>query len=199
MSNYYEVLGVSKNASADEIKKAYRTLAFKYHPDRNPGDSVAEEKFKQINAAYDVLGDESKRRNYDLGSYSDNYSYNSHSENAQQQYQYQRQYQYTYDNPFGDDNFWEWFNNARARNYNQQADNFHNNAYSSYNYEDKKRTEYLSTFLFKLCQTIIGFTLFRYSLFLFPFGPIVCIGVMVNGINGIVRSLKGLLKPRGNK
>ena len=57
MSNYYEILGVTKNATADEIKKAYRTLAFKYHPDRNPGDTAAEEKFKQISAAYDVLGD----------------------------------------------------------------------------------------------------------------------------------------------
>ena len=61
MSNYYDILGVSKTATADEIKKAYRTLAFKYHPDRNPGNAEAEEKFKQISAAYDVLGDESKR------------------------------------------------------------------------------------------------------------------------------------------
>ena len=49
MSNYYETLGVAKTATADEIKKAYRTLAFKYHPDRNPGNAEAEEKFKQIN------------------------------------------------------------------------------------------------------------------------------------------------------
>jgi len=97
MSNYYETLGVSKNATADEIKKAYRTLAFKYHPDRNPGDKAAEEKFKQITAAYDVLSDESKRRNYDLGGFETN---NYSSEN--QQYQ-QRQYQYTYNNPFGDE------------------------------------------------------------------------------------------------
>ena len=69
MSDYYETLGVSKTATQDEIKKAYRTLAFKYHPDRNPDNPEAEEKFKQISAAYDVLGDESKRKNYDLGGY----------------------------------------------------------------------------------------------------------------------------------
>ena len=129
MSNYYEILGVSKTATADEIKKAYRTLAFKYHPDRNPGDAAAEEKFKQISAAYDVLSDESKRRNYDLGGYSDNYSYSSQSANSQQQYQ--RQYQYTYQNPFGEDNFWEWFNGAQWRSRNQQAQNSNNN-YSQY-------------------------------------------------------------------
>ena len=85
MNNYYEILGVSKNATADEIKKAYRTLAFKYHPDRNPGNAEAEEKFKQISAAYDVLGDEAKRRNYDLGGYSSENAYSNSS--TQQQYQ----------------------------------------------------------------------------------------------------------------
>ena len=55
--DYYEVLGVSKNASDDEIKKAYRKLAVKYHPDKNPGDKEAEAKFKEINKAHDVLSD----------------------------------------------------------------------------------------------------------------------------------------------
>ena len=63
--DYYEVLGVSKNASEDEIKKAYRKIAIKYHPDRNPDDKEAEEKFKEAAEAYDVLHDPQKRQQYD--------------------------------------------------------------------------------------------------------------------------------------
>ena len=63
--DYYEVLGVDKSASADEIKKAYRKSAMKYHPDRNPGDKAAEEKFKELGEAYEVLSDEDKRARYD--------------------------------------------------------------------------------------------------------------------------------------
>ena len=63
--DYYEVLGVSKTADAAAIKKAYRKLAKKYHPDTNAGDPVAEEKLKEVNEAYDVLGDEKKKKLYD--------------------------------------------------------------------------------------------------------------------------------------
>ena len=63
--DYYEVLGVEKGASAEEIKRAYRKSAMKYHPDRNPGDKEAEEKFKEIGEAYEVLSDDQKRSRYD--------------------------------------------------------------------------------------------------------------------------------------
>src|SRR5438094_6429756 len=65
MATLYDTLGVKKGASADEIKKAYRKLAAQYHPDRNPGDSTSEEKFKEVQNAYDVLSDEDKRKQYD--------------------------------------------------------------------------------------------------------------------------------------
>src|SRR5436309_14725058 len=71
--DYYETLGVKKSASAEDIRKAFRKLARKYHPDVNPGDKSAEEKFKAISEANDVLSDPKKRKIYDqIGFYSDN-------------------------------------------------------------------------------------------------------------------------------
>ncbi len=93
--DYYEVLGVNKNASDDEIKKSYRKLAMKYHPDRNPGDKEAEQKFKEATEAHEVLSDKQKRARYDqfghagvngganggnpFGNASGSYSYNGQS------------------------------------------------------------------------------------------------------------------------
>src|SRR5687768_18522245 len=65
MASLYDTLGVPKNASADEIKKAYRKLARQHHPDANPGDEAAEAKFKEVQTAYDVLSDAEKRKQYD--------------------------------------------------------------------------------------------------------------------------------------
>lgn len=171
MNNYYDILGVQKTATNDEIKKAYRNLAFKYHPDRNPGDKAAEEKFKQISAAYEVLGDEAKRRQYDSGNYSSN-AYNQ--QNTQNTYQdfynnfYNRantQYHYEYRNP-----------------YQQEED-----------YTPGTWKDYVGQILVKSVQTLVGITFFRFSYFI-PFGFIICIGVISNGITGVVKGIKGLLR-----
>lgn len=76
--DYYSILGISKNATEDEIKKAYRKLAVKYHPDKNPGNKEAEEKFREATSAYEVLKDQNKRAAYDrYGKEGDSYSQNS--------------------------------------------------------------------------------------------------------------------------
>ena len=88
MKDYYEILELQRGASEDEIKKAYRKLAMKYHPDRNPDDKQAEVKFKEVNDAYQVLSDPKKKADYDR--YGSSYGDNTYSQNTyQQQYEYQ--------------------------------------------------------------------------------------------------------------
>lgn len=85
--DYYKVLGVDKKASQEDIKKTYRKLAVKFHPDKNPGDKKSEEKFKEINEAYDVLGDAEKRKKYDdLGENWQQYQQRGAPNNNQQYY-----------------------------------------------------------------------------------------------------------------
>src|SRR5574344_2588862 len=116
MEDLYETLGVSKTATQEEIKKAYRNLAFKYHPDRNPGDKAAEEKFKQINSAYSVLGDETKRKQYDSYDSADSYQNAQNYGGGQTQQGYGS---YNYGNGGGSgDPFWDFFNEAQRGNQN---------------------------------------------------------------------------------
>lgn len=86
--DYYKILGVDKNASENEIKKAYRKLAKKYHPDLNPGDNKAQEKFKEINEAYEVLGDADKKKKYDTFGSSYDFSAGSNFDPSQYGYSY---------------------------------------------------------------------------------------------------------------
>lgn len=185
MKNYYEVLGISKTASADEIKKAYRNLAFKYHPDRNSGDKVAEEKFKEINEAYDVLSDEKKRADYDsFGTSNSRYSGTNNS--------YNRNNDFT-----NEETFWNWFNGNTTNSYGN------NNTYRNYYYQStnsyNKKEDYVSKkslfkiLLYKILQVFVGLFLTN-VLWIIPFGFIICIGIIINGVIGAGKALKALLQ-----
>ena len=185
MKNYYEVLGISKTATADEIKKAYRNLAFKYHPDRNSGDKAAEEKFKEINEAYDVLSDEKKRADYDsFGTSNSRYSGTNNS--------YNRNNDFT-----NEETFWNWFNGNTTNSYGN------NNTYRNYYYQStnsyNKKEDYVSkkslfkTLLYKILQVFVGLFLTN-VLWIIPFGFIICIGIIINGVIGAGKALKALLQ-----
>lgn len=191
MKDYYEILGVEKSATDDEIKKAYRTLAFKYHPDRNPNNKEAEAKFKEVNSAYQVLGDEKKRADYDnFGSAQNSYSdYNSSYYG--QGYSYRRP-NYNYEgNPFeSEDTFWSWF--SGGNNYSSEHNENHYN-WSSNNQPEGKKTkgQLFGMAIAGIFEAFLGVFLLR-TLFIFPIGPIIGIGLVSSGITGAVRAFRKL-------
>lgn len=184
MDDLYAVLGVSKTATADEIKKAYRDAAFRYHPDRNGGDAAAEEKFKQVNAAYAVLGDAAKRKEYDL------YGSTGQQRYSNQQYGQQQEY----------DPFWEMFGNGRTYNqgYGQQQSNRGQYTYTWTNQKrrDPTRSEAFSNLLGGVVTLFLGLFFFKFSLFLFfPIGPILSVWAIVSGASKALGSIKYIIKP----
>ena len=181
MEDLYKILGVEKTATADQIKKAYRELAMKYHPDRNPGDTVAEEKFKQISAAYSVLSDETKRKQYDMYGSTDNSSSSSYSGN------YQGFGGYYQGNPFE-----EWFKEAKNYNWRSQYEYETSEKY----YEKPTKRKALRMLCSNLLSLFAGLFLFRFSFILLPIGPILCIMVIANGISGALRAIKFILTPK---
>lgn len=194
MNDYYSILGISKNATQEEIKKAYRNLAFKYHPDRNPDDKQAEEKFKKISEAYDTLGDEKKRAEYDrFGSAGTSYnSEKSYYQNSYQNY-YQQQ---SYSDPFGsEDSFWQWFNSSAGQNSRRNSSYYYEYGNSQKNYSKKSLW---TEFFMKVGQIFIGLFFFRFSWIIIPFGPLLCLGLLATGISGAVRALRMIFKPNAD-
>lgn len=174
--NYYEVLGVEKTASTDEIKKAYRKLAFKYHPDQNPGNAEAEEKFKQINLAYDILGDEEKRRNYDLTG-SDSYTTYSNSQSYS-------------GNPYGSEEFWQWFNENMSNMSNDENDRTYRQYYRrTYSYKETKNDLWRS-FIRNVLKSLLGFFLSPFLRGLLFFIPMILI---VSGITGAASAIRQII------
>ena len=192
MDDLYKELGVDKNASSDEIKKAYRNLAFKYHPDRNEGNKAAEDKFKKINEAYSVLGDEAKRRQYDLYGSSSSQSYSS-SGSGSSGSGYGQSYG-TY-GPYGsndwsssDSAFWEFFRQAE----NSQDSSQKNNTYTwtTRNTNTKyTRRQGVTMLLNGLLQDIAGLAFFDLLMWFLPVN-IICLCIGVKGFVNAIRAFK---------
>lgn len=193
MEDLYNILGLTKGATAEEIKKAYRNLAFKYHPDRNPGDKEAEEKFKQINSAYSVLGDETKRRQYDM--YGSEQSYQQQYGGNQSSYgsSYGNSYGY---GSYGRDPFWDFFNQAEQNQDNSQKETQNNDygrrytyTYTSRNTGKTTRSQGLSMLVKGGISALLGFLGLSIFFAWFPIN-ILCILGIGKGIKNVITSLK---------
>lgn len=169
MNDYYTILGVPRTANQSEIKKAYRELAFKYHPDKNPGDRSAEERFKKISEAYSVLSDPDKKARYDLGGFSRGGTSSSTSSwSGENPFQ---GYSWTYYGPFGGSGNW------------QRPE-----------YEQYTKKQAFELLLRSVLTLLAGTLLLRYSFFLGIFGLLLCLTVIGRGFINTVRAIKLLLQ-----
>jgi len=163
--DYYDTLGVPRDATADQIKKAFRERALESHPDRNPDNPAAEEKFKKINEAYSTLSDPDKKNRYDLGGYTaeDIRASGPFGENP-------------YGNPYGRQYTWTYTMNTGSRRE-----------------EPLSRREAFEMLLRSLLSFIAGILLFRLSTVFGIFGILICISVIGRGLVNSLRAISLLL------
>ena len=198
-TDLYHVLGVPRTASAEEIKKAYRKLALKYHPDQNPGNKVAEDKFKEINAAYSVLGDEQKRTQYDRYGSADAYA-NSSSRGTS-----------TGTGTYTNDPFWDWFSQqttassgethytyrwSSSDNPFKQGDNSFRSDNSFFRRRETgsvTRREAFSMLVRNVITFAAGVLLIGPTFVFFPIGPVLSISAIISGVGGAIRSIRYLI------
>ncbi|UTC75744.1 DnaJ domain-containing protein [Treponema sp. OMZ 792] len=160
MENYYNILNVSNNADEDQIKHAYRALAMKYHPDKNPDNKIAEEKFKRISEAYSVLSDPQKRRDY-------NFSMSSSFNSSGKTYTYSQN-----TSPFGEDLFsskwWKKWRDVRNENAKKR--------------EKISRSEAFKILIRGIILTIVGLLFFKSIIFLGIFGLLLALSLVTEGV-----------------
>ncbi len=197
MEDLYGVLGVSKNASSEEIKSAYRKLALKYHPDKNPGNPAAEEMFKKVTAAYEVLGDENKRRQYDAFGSQQSYSQQDQWRQAWEEANRRNTSGYgNYGNRQNqqDDPFWQWFGG------NSDSDTEYDNQRRYYYYKGRpkqmSKLEAISLLVQRIIMFVIGLFLVHHPLLFFPFGSIFGFVLILSGAYGAISAFKFLFSKR---
>lgn len=197
MEDLYAELGVPKTATAEQIKKAFKKLAIQYHPDKNPGDAESEEKFKRINAAYSVLGDETKRRQYDMYGTSDAHS-STNTSSSGYGYGNYGSYEGSY-GPYGTGSFWEWFSNQTQENGGSQEETTQRQYYTYTNTNQKNYTRKQALHLLLRSVLLLLALMFfgKILLFIIPIGPILGFLALTKSILGIFQGLKYLVMPKG--
>lgn len=181
MQDYYDILKVPRDADPEQIKKSFRKLALKYHPDRNPGNTAAEDQFKKINEAYSVLSDPDKKSRYDLGGYTteEQQRRDYAEQSAQNAY---GQYSWTYYGPFG---FSDGDPSGRNGAYNRpDRDDF-----SGFN-DSYTRREAFQLLVRSLLSMAAGVLLFRFSLLFGIFGILICVSAIGKGFLNSLRAIQ---------
>jgi molecular chaperone DnaJ len=177
MSDYYERLGVQREASTEQIKKAFRERAFEYHPDRNPNNPAAEESFKKINEAYSILSDPAKKERYDAGGYNpDEFMRNPNAGSDP-----------FAGNPFGGNPF---YGNSNGQ-YTWTYTNTRPRQETSYTKRDA-----VEMLLRSIFSVVMGVLLFRFAAMFGIFGILICITAIGRGFMNSLRAIMLLVNSR---